>query len=111
MDGRCDTDDRSDEYAYADSPFNIGGGLLCFFGIFCKKGDIDVECDGEKYHILPKALARDRKRNNQLTSFGWQVLRFSGQEINRALHDCFKVIEMTIGNLGGVSQATKLQKI
>jgi len=42
------------------------------FGIFCNKGNIDIECDGETYHILPEALARDRERNNQLTSFGWQ---------------------------------------
>jgi len=80
----------------------VGGKFYCLdFGIFCKKGDIDVECDGEKYHILPKALTRDRKRNNQLTSFGWSVLRFLGKEINYNLQGCFKTIERTIENLGG----------
>ncbi|MBU4481825.1 endonuclease domain-containing protein [Patescibacteria group bacterium] len=74
------------------------------FGIFCKKGDIDLECDGEKYHILPKALAKDRERNNELTSFGWRVLRFSGKEINRTIKNCFKTIETTIENLGGISE-------
>ena len=72
------------------------------FGIFCKKGNIDLECDGEKYHTLPEALAKDRERNNELTSYGWQVLRFSGKEINRTLDNCFVKIERTIGNLGGV---------
>jgi len=91
----------------------VGGQIYCLdFGIFCRKGDIDVECDGEKYHILPEALARDRKRNNQLTSFGWHVLRFSGKEINRALQNCFSIIEKTINNLGGLNQKVfKLQEI
>ncbi len=76
------------------------------FGIFCKKGNIDLECDGEKYHTLPEALAKDRERNNELTSHGWQVLRFSGKEINRALDSCFVKIERTIGNLGGILETT-----
>jgi len=60
-----------------------------------------VECDGEKYHILPEALAKDRERNNELTSFGWSVLRFTGKEINQAIKNCFRIIEKTINNLGG----------
>lgn len=72
------------------------------FGIFCQKGNIDVECDGEKYHILPEALAHDRKRNNQLASLGWRVLRFSGREINRTVLNCLGMVETTIGNLGGL---------
>ena len=88
-----------------------GGQNYCLdFALFCDKGNIDVECDGERYHILPKALARDRERNNQLTSFGWRVLRFSGKEINRTLQHCFKVIERTIGNLGGISEAQILSQ-
>ncbi len=74
------------------------------FGIFCKKGDIDIECDGEKYHTLPQALAKDRERNNELTSFGWQVLRFGGKEINQATKNCFRIIEKTIDSLGGISE-------
>jgi len=74
------------------------------FGIFCNGGNIDVECDGEKYHILPEALAKDRQRNNQLTSFGWSVLRFSGKEINRTIKDCIEVIEATVKSLKGLSK-------
>ena len=73
------------------------------FGIFCRKGKIDVECDGEEYHILPEALTKDRQRNNQLTSFGWQVLRFSGKEIIRDIKECVNIISKTIYNLGGLT--------
>jgi very-short-patch-repair endonuclease len=82
----------------------VGGQVYCLdFGVFCCKGDIDIECDGERYHILPEALDRDRERNNRLTSFGWHVLRFSGKEINRTLRNCFGIIERTINNLGGLN--------
>ena len=87
----------------------VGRKFYCLdFGIFCKKGDMDVECDGERYHVLPEALARDRERNNELTSFGWHVLRFSGKEINRTMKNCFIKIERTIRNLGGVSEVRAL---
>jgi len=87
----------------------FGRRFYCLdFGIFCKNGNMDVECDGEKYHILPEALAGDRERNNELTSFGWRVLRFSGREINQTIKNCFTKIERTIGNLGGVSEAKVL---
>jgi len=90
----------------------VGYQTYCLdFGVFCRKGNIDIECDGERYHIIPDALTRDRKRNNQLTSYGWQVLRFFGKEINHNLQDCFKTIERTITNLGGLTQVAPLKLI
>lgn len=84
-----------------------GGQNFCLdFGIFCHRSNIDVECDGEKYHILPEALARDRERNNQLTSLGWHILRFTGKEINRSLKNCLQTVERTIINLGGIVTST-----
>lgn len=74
------------------------------FCIFCKKANIDLECDGERYHILPEALTRDRMRNNQLTSSGWYVLRFIGTEIHRNLNDCLNIIERTIATLRGLKK-------
>lgn len=73
------------------------------FGIFCRQGKIDVECDGEKYHTLPKALAKDELRNKQLVSFGWQVLRFSGQDITHNIEDCIAIIKRNIDNSGGLA--------
>ena len=85
----------------------VGGQNYCLdFGIFCRKGNIDVECDGERYHTLPDALARDRQRNNQLASFGWRVLRFSGKEIYHVLQDCLGTVERTINNLDGLNRET-----
>lgn len=72
------------------------------FGIFCKKGRVDVECDGEAFHSSKIHIARDRKRNNELTSHGWSVLRFSGSEINGDPERCMKKIKRTIKTLNGM---------
>jgi len=72
------------------------------FCIFCQKANIDLECDGERYHILPEALTKDRLRNNRLTSFGWHVLRFSSTEIYRSLKNCLTMVEKTIHTLKGL---------
>lgn len=72
------------------------------FCIFCKKGNIDLECDGERYHTLPDALTRDRIRNNHLTSYGWSVLRFFGREIRENIGTCIKIVEKTISTLDGL---------
>ncbi len=81
----------------------VGNQTYCLdFCIFCKKADVDVECDGERYHSLPEAFTRDRIRNNQLTSFGWHVLRFSSTEIYRNLKNCLNTVERTIHILKGL---------
>lgn len=73
------------------------------FCVFCRRGDIDVECDGETYHTLPKALTRDRERNNELASQGWSVLRFSGSQIKADLPQCINLIEKTIRTNRGLA--------
>jgi len=36
------------------------------------------------------------------------ILRFFGKEINHNLRDCFKIIERTISNLGGLTQTVPI---
>lgn len=42
-----------------------------------------VECDGFETHTTKDVFIRDRKRDRALMARGYQVLRFSGSEINR----------------------------
>ena len=79
-------------------------------GIVPRKNLWEIIQEQKWYHILPEALTKDRKRNNQLTSYGWQVLRFLGKEINGNLRGCFEIIERTIGNLGGLAKLSELQR-
>jgi very-short-patch-repair endonuclease len=48
-----------------------------------------VECDGHDFHERTKEQAeRDRKRDRDLGSQGYRVLRFTGRELWRDPHSC-----------------------
>lgn len=72
------------------------------FAIFCRDGKIDIECDGAPFHSTKDAQIRDRKRDNELTSMGWHILRFPDEEIVKDLRGCAKQILRTIRYLKGM---------
>jgi len=72
------------------------------FALFCQARNIDVECDGDQFHLEAKDVKRDKQRNNILESFGWSVLRFTAEEIQKNLGDAIKQIKKTINQLGGL---------
>ncbi|HVF09956.1 MAG TPA: DUF559 domain-containing protein [Abditibacteriaceae bacterium] len=73
------------------------------FALFCEKGQIDVECDGDQWHSRRADIASDNARNNALTSSGWSVLRFSTQEVHEGLSECLKLVRRTIAQQGGLA--------
>lgn len=80
------------------------------FALFCRDRNIDVECDGDSFHLVEQNVKRDKKRNNILESFGWSVLRFTTDEIQLDLGEVLKRIKKTVNQLGGL-QDTLDQKI
>lgn len=42
-----------------------------------------IECDGEYWHLLPKVIDRDKRKNILLLSLGYKVLRFTGNELDK----------------------------
>lgn len=69
------------------------------FAIFCQERNLDVECDGDRWHANPTRARGDNRRNNYLGARGWSVLRFSTadveqdlphvlREVRQAMHDC-----------------------
>jgi very-short-patch-repair endonuclease len=78
-------------------------GRYCLdFAIFCEKGKIDVECNGDTWHSQPETIVRDNARNNFLTSRGWSVLRFSSKDISGNISECLDKVKYTANNLGGI---------
>ena len=67
----------------------------------CKRGIIDVECDGDSYHLNPKSAQRDNARDNWLTSQGWKILRFSSEQINEKIQSTLYTINQTVDYCGG----------
>lgn len=74
------------------------------FAVFCQKGKIDIEADGDTWHSGPERIEKDNERNNMLGSQGWSVLRFNGKQIReQKAQYCLGQIEDTINSLGGLS--------
>lgn len=50
--------------------------------------NIIVECDGYEYHKTKEQIDADCKRQRELTLLGYDVVRFSGSEINSDCEQC-----------------------
>jgi len=61
-----------------------------------------IEVDG-KSHRLKKWKFLDRRKTEILSSLGWQVLRFTNEEVDRDLNGCLLKIQSTISTLTGIT--------
>ena len=74
------------------------------FAVFCNKGFIDIETDGDTWHAQRERIDRDNQRNNRLTAIGWRTLRFNGKQLREQMAEyCVGEIERTVNTLGGLS--------
>jgi len=74
------------------------------FALFCAKGRVDVEADGDTWHAERERIPEDNRRDNALQSAGWHVLRFNGLQIRESLSGyCVPQIAETINTLGGLT--------
>jgi very-short-patch-repair endonuclease len=72
------------------------------FAIFCRIRNINIECDGDKYHLGKPEVQYDKNRNNYLESKGWSVLRFTTKNLTKQIDDTVNVVCDTINKYGGV---------
>lgn len=70
--------------------------------LFCRDRNLDVECDGDTWHLGRDSARRDRLRDNLLEANGWHILRFNTQEIQHDLPDALTRIREAINRYGGV---------
>ena len=79
------------------------------FAIYCAKGKIDVETNGDTWHANPKKAALDNRRNNALESKGWNVLRLSTHQVKDEMAEyCVPTVVDTVNKLGGAEEEGKL---
>lgn len=75
------------------------------FAIYCAKGNIDVETDGDFWHANPEKAEQDNVRDHNLKREGWQVLRFTTKQIQEQAADyCISTVAETINNFGGLDE-------
>ncbi|MDP2363050.1 MAG: DUF559 domain-containing protein, partial [Ignavibacteria bacterium] len=73
------------------------------FAIYCMKGKIDVETDGDMWHHNPESASKDNIRNNDLASIGWNIIRFNSNQIREQIQSyCIPQIKTHINNFGGI---------
>lgn len=71
------------------------------FAIHCQNQNINVECDGYKWHYSTvEQKEYDNIRNNDLTSEGWQVLRYNTKQLENGMNATIAEIKKTIRNCG-----------
>ncbi|MBK8418417.1 DUF559 domain-containing protein [Candidatus Villigracilis saccharophilus] len=74
------------------------------FALFCNKGKIDVEADGDTWHAQKDRIDKDNKRNNDLEKRGWHVLRFNGKEIREEKAKYIVQVQEMINTLDGLKE-------
>jgi very-short-patch-repair endonuclease len=75
------------------------------FAIYCARGKLDVETDGDHWHANPEKAELDNLRDNDLESAGWQSLRFTTHQIKEQTGAyCIPTIVETINHLGGLEE-------
>ncbi len=73
------------------------------FAIYCAKGNIAVESDGDTWHANPEKSIQDNLRDNALKAAGWNVFHFTTHQIQEQAETyCVPKVTKAINNLGGI---------
>ena len=73
------------------------------FAIYCAKGNIAVEADGDTWHANPEKSIQDNLRDNELKAVGWNVFHFTTHQIkDQAETYCVPKVTKALNNLGGI---------
>lgn len=81
------------------------------FAIYCAKGNLAIEVDGDFWHANPVDAGKDNLRENDLKAAGWQVLRFNEKMILEEVESyCISTIRDTINTLGGVDEGRAIPR-
>lgn len=75
------------------------------FAVYCAKGKLDIETDGDLWHANPERAAQDNVRDNALETTGWRVLRFNTSQIREEAEQyCLPTVVENINKLGGLDE-------
>ena len=68
--------------------------------IFCKDGNLAIECDNHKAHSSKIQKVKDKQKDIVLTKLGWHVIRLTEDDILEHLDLCISRIQKTVRLLG-----------
>jgi very-short-patch-repair endonuclease len=93
------------ESIYAERQYYLSINSKNFFldfAVFCKVRNINIEVDGDAFHLKEDAVRKDKQRNNLLEKDGWSVLRFTSREIEYDMGSTISLVMETANRYGGV---------
>jgi very-short-patch-repair endonuclease len=70
--------------------YSLGNKFALDF--FLPEYGIVIECDGDYWHRLPKAILRDKAKNAYVKACGFSMYRFWESEINRDVEACVDLV-------------------
>lgn len=83
-----------------------GADYALDFALYCQKGKMDVETDGDTWHADPKRIPLDNRRDNDLETGGWKLLRFNTCQLREQMDDyCLPTIVKNLKELGGADES------
>jgi very-short-patch-repair endonuclease len=83
-----------------------GANYALDFALYCTKGKLDVETDGDTWHADPVRIPQDNRRDNDLETGGWKMLRFNTCQLHEQMHDyCLPTIVKNLKELGGADES------
>ena len=98
----------ADEFRRAGIPalpeFTVSAGGRRYrldFAVFCARGQLAVECDGEEFHGTPGQRARDRGKDAHLKRLGWTVIRLPESLVVGSPRACLGRVLRAARRLGG----------
>jgi len=75
------------------------------FAFYCATGKLDVETDGDTWHSDPQRIPEDNRRDNDLETGGWKLLRFNTLQLREQMVEyCLPAIVQNINSLGGPAE-------
>lgn len=94
------------ELARLEAPRSRPAAHFLDLALFCRERSLDVECDGDTWHIGRESAERDRGRDNLLEANGWHILRFNTTEIDSRMEDVLIRVRQAINQYGGIMDDT-----
>jgi very-short-patch-repair endonuclease len=75
------------------------------FAFYCAAGKLAVETDGDTWHADPRRIPEDNRRDNDLETGGWKLLRFNTSQLHEQMTGyCLPTIVQNVQRLGGVAE-------
>lgn len=81
------------------------------FAIYCAKGKVAIEADGDFWHANPIKAEEDNVRDNDLKVSGWEVIHFGSNQIQEQMTSyCLPTIVKRINALGGIDEGKMIAR-